>query len=393
MRRRTGAALAAVTALALSGCSWFSGDDGGGTPAAVGSVTDLAAVCPNPVVIQTDFNPESAYGWTYNLLGAGYRPDDKRKRVRGPLLAAGGVATGVDVEIRAGGPAVDFTDPGKLLYADPGITAAYVSQDSQIAQYAQYPTQMVVAPQSVNPQVLMWRPDLYPEILSFVAQVAESSLPIHTFGGATYAQWLVTTGLIKPSQWVQDYDGSTSVWETAGGRLIQQGFVDAEPYLYEKRFGHPVHSELLFDMGYKVYSQTLGIRSGDAGKLGPCLRRLVPIVQRSQVDFQADPQRANRTIVALAARWQADTSWDYPADLAAYSSRTQRERGLITVDRRARVGLFDMTRVARAQATVQLAFDSAGTRVPYQRGIRPDQLATNAYIDQSVILPLPLGTS
>lgn len=381
--RSTGAPLVAAILL-LSACSRGGGDAGA---AVAGDPLDLRAVCPAAVTIQTDFNPESEYGATYNLLGPKYTVDDQRKTVRGPLVA-GGRDTGVQVEVRAGGPAVGFTDPGELLYKDPSITLGFVSTDSQIAQYQKYPTLSVVAPMSINPQILMWSADKHPEILS-VANLSDTNTPIVTFPGATYAQYLVTTGIISARQWRQDYDGTDAAWIASGGTIIQQGFRSSEPYLYEKKFHTKIDYRLLYDMRYQVYSQTLGIRTADRAKLSPCLAKLVPIVQRSQVDFLRDPARANALIVALAARprWKKDTGWDYPADLAAYSVKAQKEEGLITVDRRSRVGLFNMDRVALAQREVQLAFNAQSPRVPYKPEIAPTDLATNQFIDLSVRLP------
>ena len=325
-----------VACLLLTACSRGSGGDA--AAAAAGDPFDLRAVCPAVVTIQTDFNPESEYGATYNLLGANPTVDDQRKTVRGPLVAADGRDTGVQVEIRAGGPAVGFTDPGELLHKDPSITLGFVSTDSQIAQYQKYPTLSVVAPMSINPQILMWAADKHPEILS-VANLSDTGTPIVTFPGATFAQYLVTTGIIGSKQWRQDYDGTDAAWIASGGTIIQQGFRSSEPYLYEKKFHTKIDYRLLYDMRYQVYSQTLGIRTADRAKLTPCLAKLVPIVQRSQVEFLRDPGRANALIVALAARprWRKDTGWDYPADLAAYSVKAQKEEGLITVDRRSRV--------------------------------------------------------
>ena len=371
--------------LLLAGCSRNSDDNP--DVAASGDPFDLRDVCPAVVTIQTDFNPESEYGATYNLLGAKYTVDDKRKTVRGPLVTDGR-DTGVQVEIRAGGPAVEFTDPGELLYKDPSITLGFVSTDSQIAQYDKYPTLSVVAPMSINPQILMWAADKHPELQS-VGDLSTGETPIVTFKDATYGQYLVTTGIISPKQWRQDYDGTDQAWIASGGKIIQQGFRSSEPYLYEKKFGTKIDFILLYDMRYRVYTQTLGIRTADRAKLAPCLTKLVPIVQRSQVSFLRNPTRANALIVALAARpkWRKDTGWDYPADLAAYSVQAQRAEGLITVDRQQRVGLFDMNRVEFAQREVQLAFVSQSPRVPYKPGIAPTDLATNQFIDLSVRLP------
>ena len=57
---------------------------------AAGSLKD---VCPDKVVIQTDWNPESEHGALYQMVGAGYTVDDGKKSVTGPLFD-GDVDTG-----------------------------------------------------------------------------------------------------------------------------------------------------------------------------------------------------------------------------------------------------------------------------------------------------------
>jgi hypothetical protein len=42
---------------------------------------------------------------------------------------------------------------------------------------------------------------------------------------------------------------------------------------------------LVNDTGYPFYPQELSIRTGDKAALALCLKKLVPIVQRAQVDF------------------------------------------------------------------------------------------------------------
>src|SRR4029450_5492710 len=75
--------------LPLGARSLLGGADepaGTAAPAPVDRPFELAGVCPNPVVIQTDWYPESEYGATYNLVGDGYKVDTKRKLVRGPMV-------------------------------------------------------------------------------------------------------------------------------------------------------------------------------------------------------------------------------------------------------------------------------------------------------------------
>ena len=57
------------------------------TTAATGDAVDLKGVCPDTLVIQTDWQPESEHGFLYNLVGSGYKVDTSLKRVTGPLVA------------------------------------------------------------------------------------------------------------------------------------------------------------------------------------------------------------------------------------------------------------------------------------------------------------------
>ena len=70
----------------------------------------LAGVCPEKLVIQTDWNPESEHGGIYEMVGDGYKVDAAKKIVTGPLVS-GGKDTGVQIEIRTGGPAIGSGEP------------------------------------------------------------------------------------------------------------------------------------------------------------------------------------------------------------------------------------------------------------------------------------------
>ena len=77
-------------------------DDRGSTTArtpcgtAAGRGRSLAGVCPETVVIQTDWKPEAEHGFLYNLVGDGYPIDTDKVSVTGPPRV-GGVDTGVNL--------------------------------------------------------------------------------------------------------------------------------------------------------------------------------------------------------------------------------------------------------------------------------------------------------
>ena len=82
---------------------------------------------------------------------------------------------------------------------------------------------------------------------------------------------------------------------------------------------------LVNDTGYPFYPQALSIRAADKQKLAPCLEKLVPIVQRAQVDFLANPAKTNafiiRTVKAYNSR-SGPTRPGWPTTPSARCART-----------------------------------------------------------------------
>ncbi|MBG7605976.1 MAG: ABC transporter substrate-binding protein, partial [Actinobacteria bacterium] len=73
-----------------------------------GEGVSLAGVCPDTVVIQTDWNPEAEHGWLYEMIGENPEISAGSGSVTGPLVTSGGAETGVQIEIRSGGPLIGF---------------------------------------------------------------------------------------------------------------------------------------------------------------------------------------------------------------------------------------------------------------------------------------------
>src|SRR6266511_3737623 len=108
--RRSGRLLIVALAVALiaaMGCSSATNTGPAAAPAGSGAL-NLKAVCPDPVVVQTSWFPQSEHGAVYQLFGADHTIDAAHKRVTGPLVV-NGHSTGVRIQVRAGGPAVGFS--------------------------------------------------------------------------------------------------------------------------------------------------------------------------------------------------------------------------------------------------------------------------------------------
>jgi hypothetical protein len=378
---------AGLAALALGACSLVPGGGGGGPSGGGGQAGEpfqLAGVCPNPIVIQTDWNPESEYGATYNLVGDGYRVDKRRQAVRGPLVVEGR-PTGVDVEVRAGGPVIDFQTI-KTFFDDRSITLSFMTTDEAARNYAAMPTISVVAPTEINPQILMWDPENHPEWTT-VVDIGQTNTPVLATADNAYPEFMIGSGILRRQQvnpkHLDPYDGDPRQFLESGGKIVQQGFATAEPWLYRnqiEQWRKPVAFQLIHDTGYEVYSQALAVRTGDKDKLAPCLRKLVPLVQRSIVDFARHPQRVNELIVDLVEVY--DAGWEYPPQLAEFSVRQQLALGLTGNGPDQTIGNFDMGRVAGVLDILRPIF--AGQKQPLPDGLGAEDLVTNEFIDPAI---------
>jgi hypothetical protein len=392
--RRIRLLIGLTLAITLSACTLGSGDDRAPAarnrfqqnPPQGAQAYDLKSVCPNPIVVQTDWNPEAEYGATYNLIGDGYRVDTRQGLARGPLVV-NGKATGVDVEVRLGGPQVKFTPVADLMYRDRSITLGFMNTDQVAGFYAKWPTISVVAPMELSPFGFFWDEAEHPEF-NIMADVGQTDAPIlYATQVQVQMEFLIGSGIIRRTQAKASYTGDPSQFIKAKGNVVSQGFATAEPWLYENvyRYPHPIGFTLLADTGYDAYSQTLAVRTGDKDKLAPCLRRLVPLVQRSIAEYATQPQRTNRLIVDLVKRF--NNGWSYPAPLADFSIRQQRSLGITDNGPDGRtVGEFNMERVAKILGILQPIY--AGVlkqRLPPD--LRAEALATNEFIDPAIRIP------
>jgi hypothetical protein len=350
---------------------------GGSTSTAGGGAVDLASACPDPIVIQTDWFPEAEHGALYEMVGEGYTVDTDNKRVTGPLVASGD-ETGVSIEVRTGGPAIGFTPVSVQMYTDDGIHLGYANTESQVLRHGENPVLSVVAPLEINPQIIMWDPETYPEIET-LADLGEEGVTINVFEAGTFADVFVAQGIWNAEQVDPSYDGTPARFIAEDGAIAQQGFASAEPYTYENVFedwGRPVRFQLLHDAGFEVYSQTLAVRPDQLETLRPCLELFVPIVQQAAIDYINAPERANAIIIDTVA--QFNDEWVYNQGLADFSVQTQRELGLVGNGPDDTLGNIEEGRVQ----TVIDQIRDAGLDVP--EDLVAADLFTNEFIDPDI---------
>ena len=348
-------------------------DDDGGGDVAAGS---LAGVCPSPLIIQTDWFAEAEHGALYELVGDDYTVDGDNLVVSGSAQL-GGQDLGIDIEVRSGGPAIGFAAPRVQMYTDDSIHLGYTTTDQQMTAWDDLPLISVIAPLDINPQIIMWDADVYPDVKS-IADVGAAGITVNLFQAGGFPEAFVAQGLWTQDQVDPSYDGGPARF-IAEGDLAQQGFASAEPFNYEfvfEEYGKAPAFQLLHDAGWQVYSQSLGVKPGDLEELRPCLEKFVPIVQQAIVDSVTNPARSNAIIVDAVETF--DSFWAYSAELAAWSVQQQIALGLVGNGGDGTVGDMDGSRI---QAIID-AQRAAG--IELIDGLSAEDTFTNEFIDDSI---------
>jgi hypothetical protein len=343
----------------------------------------LAGVCPDPVVIQRLWEPGGAGAAEYLLVGPNPTVDVARKRVSGPLVVEG-KDTGVRIEVRSGGAAIGFTPVPAQLYLDRSITLGEVRTDTAIGTSATFPTTAVIAWMNKSPQVLMWDPASHPNWHG-VADIGASGAPVVVSKDSTFAPFLVAKGLISQRQLDLGYNGNPARF-IADPTIAQQGYATDEPYLYEheiKAWGKPVAYQLLADVGYTAYPDALSVRSDQLDALAGCLRLLVPILQRAQIDYLRDPGPTNQFVVDTAARF--NTGWTFSRGAADYAVATAKRLRLVANDTSGPLGGMDPARVQRTIDTFAPILTAGGAQV--KPHLTAADIATNQFLDASLRIP------
>ena len=378
MKRTSKKAIALLLVAPMAVLAACGGDDGGDAGGSSGGEGSLSGVCPSKIVIQTDWFPESEHGALYEMVGDDYSVDKGKKVVTGTLIDAAGEDTGVDIEVRTGGPAIGYSPVSATMAADDSITLGYISTDDGAFSHDDIETLAVVAPIEINPQIIMWDPATYPDVKS-IADLGTSGVTMNVFGGGTFLEVFVAEGVVSKDQIDPSYDGAPTRFISEGGKIAQQGFASAEPWQYENEFtewGKAVAYELIHDAGFEIYAAPLAIRASQKDELSDCLKKFVPIVQQAAIDFIQDPARTNAMIVDVVA--QFEDFWVYGDGVAAYSVATMKELGLVGNGSNGTLGDFDLERADRVLQQMK----DAGLSVPAD--LTAADLYTNEFIDPSI---------
>ena len=336
----------------------------------------LKGVCPDKIVIQTDWFATPERAAAYQLVGPSGTVDKKHGTYSGPLGT-----TGVEVEVRLGGPFIGFQPIPALMYQNPEIFLGYVATDDAVQAAAKFPTKAVVAPLDINPQVLIWDPASF--TVSGWPDIAKTKAKIIYIEGLPFMDYLISKGFVAKTQLDASFDGTPSRFVAEGGKIIQQGYASNEPYRWEHDvpgWKKPVKFLLVHDSGYQIYPQGLAVRAAQLAPSSACLKLLVPIIQRAQVAYMSEPGPTNDALVKIATELAGGPPITAPANAAAV--KTMKELGLVGNGSDQTLGNFDVARVDRTIALLRPILAARGVKVP--DNLAAADIVTNDFIDTAI---------
>jgi hypothetical protein len=359
-------------------CSSSSSSGASSAAAAPTAKGPLSGICPSTVVIQTDWLATAERAAAYQLVGPNGKIDASKNSYSGPLGS-----TGINVEVRLGGPAIGFQSPASQMYQDKSIYLAYVSTDTAIQSQAKFPTTAVVAPLNIDPQIIMWDPATYS--INSWKDVKGTKAKILYTEGLSYMDALLAKGLITKDQEDSSFDGTPSRFVAEKGKVLQQGYASNEPYRWEHdvtAWKKPVKYLLVHDAGWPVYPQGLAVRNGELSKDSACLKKLVPMIQKAQADYIKNPTATNATLEKIATAIPGGPALTPAGDANAVTVMKQLK--IVANGPGGTLGNFDPARVNQSIALLKPIFKAKGVAVP--AGLKASDLVTNKFIDPSIKL-------
>jgi hypothetical protein len=335
--------------------------------------TNLKGVCPDNVVVQTNWWPEPDHGFLYQLIGANGKADTSKNTYSGPLGQ-----TGVNLEIRAGGPAVGFQTVTSQLYTDDSIELGMVATDEAIQNSASHPSTEVFAWYEKNPQIFFWGNPAWD--FKSVADIGKSTATVLAFSPATYLDVFEAQGLLKKSQVDTSYTGDPSRFVAANGNIVSQGFATAEPYAYEHSipaWNKPV-KYLLVDPEFPVYQNAMAVRSDKLTSETPCLQKLIPLMQQAAIDYVHSPDAVNAAIFSFAQKLKGGIQVSLEGSKAAV--QLMLSTGIVGNGTDGVFGSFDTGRLQGFISKLTPIFAAKNQAI--KSGLQPTDIATNQFLDK-----------
>ncbi len=310
---RTRRTTAALLVLSLGVVAAACGDDEESTPATDPPATTAAeeptattaavggeAVCPENLVIQTDWYPELEHGGTYQLIGPDGTADKTTVSYSGPVqeqYAVGGLKT---ITIKT----INFDKANSSQLLDGDADMAYIGLGDVIKDSAAIDMVSIMKTLDKDPQMVMWDPTQY-DIQKPEDILASGASVLHFPGPPAYIDYMIGKGIMSADQSDPSYDGSDAKFVAEAGAIIQQGFASNEIYKYENEInwkdGAPadVSYYTVGDLGFDNYPAALTMMKTRAEELDACLMLLVPKMAQAWVDFFNDPKPITDAMISI----------------------------------------------------------------------------------------------
>ena len=385
----------AALATALAACGSSGGSTSASSPASSSGAAGTSAnssnsalasyesglkqVCPSNINVQVNWWPSSDDAFLFDIIGANGTIDTSANTYSGEIGDSG-----VKLTILSGGPAASFQTDSALTYEHSDIYLTMESTDEQISNSAAHPTTSVFAWYQQYPLIFLWGNQKWN--FTSLHQIAASNTKVLAFSSGTYVGVFEQEGLLKKSQVDTSYNGTPAQFVAAGGNVIQQGFVDEEPYQlqYETQaWGKPVKFLLVGTKNYPIYQDNIAVRTDQLPADSACLKKVVPLLQAASVDYAKSPAAANRAIVKFTNSLKG-TGVAISAGLAQYAYTAQLKYGLVANGSNGVYGSFDTAQLQQAISKLTPVLEKEG--IHPKTGLTPADLATNQFLDSSIKL-------
>jgi hypothetical protein len=378
-RRSSYRLLAVLAATAIAVAAWGSGTSSAGSSSASAvPAVDLSSVCPKTIVLQTDWFPEAEYGAYYSLIGNKGKLNAKKGSYKGPLGK-----TGVNLEIRSGGPFIGQQTVQSLMYQDDSITLGLVHTDDAVRFSKQLPVVSVVAPLEHSPLAVVWDPTKH--TFNSWKAIGDSGAKILVFTKAVnYVPFLIAKKLVPESSFDDSFDGSYSRF-VADTSILQQAFVTETPYRLKneiKQYGRDVGEMLVSKSGYDPYLSSVAVKKNKLTELGPCLARLVPIIQQAQVDYIKNPTPGQKVMVNVVT--QMKSFWTLSMPLLKFGTDKMKQFKIVSNGSDHTLGNMVPSRVQQVINDFHSTFgNDVKTADP---NVSPASIMTNKFVDKNIHL-------
>jgi hypothetical protein len=348
--------------------------------------TPLARVCPKQLILQLDWLPQAEHGGLFQLIGG------KGKMSQGRYDGALG-STGINLTLLVGGKGIGLGDSETALSAlymgnsRAGLRPhlALVDQDSALIFSRRFPATGVVAMLDKSPMGLFWDRATYPRGFKSVADLrtfatsGRGKIYLSTTR-RTFGRYLLNNGIPRDA-FQEGYNGDAETFVLHQGRWLNQGSVTSEGYQFAhgRRWNKPVDFLLLSDMGYPLYPGMVSVATNRLNEMSPCLKALVPLMQRAQIDYITHPAEVNDTIFRFNEGGFSAPWWHTSRELLDAAVVAARTRGIVANGPNKTLGDFDMRR-----SDVLLSRLATSLDIRAKPNLKSGDVVTNRFIDPAI---------